>query len=300
MTRLQNAFAAVEEFIRREEREARKRERRLKRRAGAGAAAANVADTGARPKKRQRAAEKAPPAEETRAEEKAPPAEETRAAEKAPPAEETRAAEKAAVSNDAAPGSSLIPTSALASGSSSSGLSSLEEVALEALSVVRSMRPLNANHITNPSMSNFEYKSHGGGNFRLTRLSTREVLVKMDENKLAMWPVKEYYEEKMSVVTQFLQRPEIEKRCDGLRHPFLRIVSAKMQACVREELVHKIFGYAKKPEMLFRQFLCTIGMRSNLHDDVYTWDFDPESWNRASYRLMPGCDSKGKPKITFV
>jgi hypothetical protein len=73
-----------------------------------------------------------------------------------------------------------------------------------------------------------------------------------------------------------------------------------MKADVRQELVEKVYGYVKDPEQRFRQLLCTIGMRSKAVQGIYTWEFDPESWNRASYRLMPGCDSKGKPRVTFV
>jgi hypothetical protein len=73
-----------------------------------------------------------------------------------------------------------------------------------------------------------------------------------------------------------------------------------MKADVRQELVEKVYGYVKNPEQRFRQLLCTIGIRSRAVDGIYTWEFDPESWNRASYRLMPGCDSKGKPRVTFA
>ena len=122
----------------------------------------------------------------------------------------------------------------------------------------------------------------------------------LDEDNLAMWPLKEYYQKKISVVVVFLQRPDIEKDYKGLQHPILRISSAKMAASVRQELVQKVYGYVKDPEQRFRQFLCTIGMRSRVVQGIYTWEFDPESWNRASYRLMPGCDSKGKPRVTFA
>jgi hypothetical protein len=76
----------------------------------------------------------------------------------------------------------------------------------------------------------------------------------------------------------------------------------------RQELVQTLYGHVKDPELRFRQFLCAVGIRSKIvrmqshhfPQHVYTWEFDPEGWNRAAYRLAPGCDSKGKPKITFA
>jgi hypothetical protein len=160
--------------------------------------------------------------------------------------------------------------------------------------------PLHTNHITNPTVTQFKSMTHGGGNFSKTWVSSREVEVKLDENKLAMWPVKESYRKKIAIVAEFLERSEIEKSVQGLLHPLLRFSCVKMQTAVRNELVQKVYGHGKNPEFLFRQFLCSLSIRSRVVHEGYTWCFDPESWNRASYRLMPGCDSKGKPRVTFV
>lgn len=133
-----------------------------------------------------------------------------------------------------------------------------------------------------------------------SRLSTREIEVKLDADKLAVWPVKKIYRAKIDIMSEFLQRPEIEKDAKGLTHPLLRISSAKMTPCVRQELVQKLYGHVKDPELRFRQFICILGIRSRVVHKIYTWEFDAESWNRASYRLAPGCDSLGKPRVTFT
>jgi len=189
---------------------------------------------------------------------------------------------------------------ALPAALTAAGLSPLERIAFEALSAPAPAAPLSARHIANPGKARFARVSRGGGNFASTRISAREVEVALDEDKLAMWPLKEYYRQKISAVAEFLQRPGVEKEVDGLQHPILRVARARMTAEARQELVQQVYGHVKNPEQRFRQLLCTIGMRSRSVRGIYTWEFDPEAWNRASYRLMPGCDSKGKPRVTFA
>ena len=306
MTRAQNAIAAVQEFIRREEEAARKRAR------GARAAAAPGDGAGAR--KRTRGAGVA--AEDAAAEDAAVlPS----AAEDAAPAVAAvlpGAPAQDAAPEDAAPAVAAVLPSAPAQDAASaetaiaatarvflvpvSALSPLELMAFDVLNSQVPEVPLNANHITNPAMSGFKRICNGGGNFKSTKISSREVSVKLNKDKLAVWPVKEYYKRKIDAVAEFLRRADVEKEVEGVLHPMLRISCARMKAEVRQELVEKVFGYVKDPEQRFRQLLCTIGIRSKAVHGIYTWEFDPESWNRASYRLMPGCDSKGKPRVTFV
>jgi hypothetical protein len=316
MTRPQNAIAAVQEFIRREEKEARKRRRGSRPRASAGAAGA-----GASKRKRSAAAEVAPvevalvevaPAvaapEVAAPEDKVAPAvaapEDNVAPAVAAPEDNVAPAVAAilagAPAENAANAQAAIPATAQVFRVPVSALSPLELIAFDVLNSQVPAAPLNANHITNPAMSRFKRISNGGGNFKSTRISSREVEVTLNKDNLAMWPLKEYYQKKINAVAEFLQRPEVEKEVEGLQHPILRISCARMKAEVRQELVEKVYGYVKDPEQRFRQLLCTIGMRSKAVQGIYTWEFDPESWNRASYRLMPGCDSKGKPRVTFV
>jgi hypothetical protein len=168
-----------------------------------------------------------------------------------------------------------------------------------------------ASHLQNRGMSGFVPMARSGGNFTLTRLSSREMQVPLDAHNLAVWPLKKSYRTKIDILGDFLQRPEIEKEAHGLLHPLLRVSRARMLPEARQELVQTLYGHVKDPELRFRQFLCAVGMRSKIvrmHQKkdqsgpqlVYTWEFDPEGWNRAAYRLAPGCDSKGKPKITFA
>ena len=192
---------------------------------------------------------------------------------------------------------------ALATPVSLSELSLAEQLALGVLSSASFQflsQPPNANHIMNPSKNTFPVKAKGGGNFRNARVSSRELSVELDEQKLAKWTPKKYYQEKMHVLRDFANQSEVETSIEGIVHPVLRFSTLKLSAVVRQELVNNLFGYTKTPEILFRKFLCTIAIRSRMVKDGYTWEFDPHAWNREGYRLVPGCDSKGKPRVTFV
>lgn len=281
MTRAGNALAAVEAFILREQKS-------LKRKRAASSTGASK-----RPADGQLGA--APPA--------APPVEKPARGE--PQAAAAPAASPARPGPEAVPAASahVLTAFALATPMSMSDLSMEEQLALSVL-ISPSFQFLcklpNANHIVNPSKYTFPVKAKGGGNFKHTRLSSRELTVELDAQNLAKWTPKVYYQQKMDILRDFAQQPGVEKSSEGLMHPVLRFSTLKIKTSARQELVQKIFGYAKNPELLFRQFLCTIAVRSHMAQDFYTWAFDPDAWNREGYRLMPGCDSKGKPRVTFV
>jgi hypothetical protein len=148
------------------------------------------------------------------------------------------------------------------------------------------------NLLTNPSLSQFEMEATGEGNFTSTRVSSRTLELKLDADKLAMWTPKKSYEAKICVLKAFLERPQLDKDTTGILHPILRISSVKMHADVRRELVEKTYGHVTKPELRFRQFLSAMGIRSQIIEGNYMWQFDPEAWNRVGYRLVSGCHAQ--------
>jgi hypothetical protein len=191
---------------------------------------------------------------------------------------------------------------AVSSNSVSSGMSADEQIAVDALNP-DSLRqsslisgdcsgPVMNNLLTNPSLSQFEMKARDGGNFTSKRVSSLARELKLDADKLAMWTPKKGYEAKICVLKAFLERPQLDKDTTGILHPILRISSVKMHADVRRELVEKTYGHVAHPELCFRQFLSAMGIRSQIIEGNYMWQFDPEAWNRVGYRLVSGCHAQ--------